>query len=101
MVTLNQKALENALIDLVYAMDVYATLYNLTPAGEYEQTFNFSDSVLTDATKEQAIRLAEVTAGIVKSENYLAWRYGITEEKAKEMMPENVNMSNPFGFNEE
>lgn len=101
MVSLNQKALENALRDLAYAMDVYATLYNLAPAGEYKQTFDFSDSVLTDAVKEQAIRLAEVTAKIVKPENYLAWRYGITEEKAKEMMPENIDMSNPFGFNEE
>jgi len=101
MVTLNQKALENALTDLAYAMDVYATLYNLAPAGEYEQTFDFSDSVLTDANKEQAIRLAEVTAGIVKGENYLAWRYGITEDEAKGMMPQKVNMSDPFGFNEE
>lgn len=100
-VSLNQQALKTALENTVYAMDVYATLYNLCPAGKYEQAFNFSDSVLTNAEKEQAIRLSEVTSGIVKAEKYLAWRYGITEEQAKEMMPEKVNMSNPFGFSEE
>ncbi len=82
-----QKALQKSLNDLVNAMDYLASLYNLSPAGTYQISFNFDDSIITDSQMEQAVRLQEVGAGIVKAENYLIWRYGVTEEQAREMMP--------------
>lgn len=82
-----QGALEDALRDLVYALDVYATLYNLAPAGKYEMAFTWGDSILTDTKSEQAIRFQEASSGFISKEAYLAWRYGVTEEEAAKMVP--------------
>lgn len=88
MVCAGQKNLKKALENLVYAMDIWATLGNLAPAGKYDISFNFGDGVLEDIEKEQQIRMQEVSAGLLKKENYLMWRYGVTEEQAKEMLPQ-------------
>lgn len=82
-----QKAIKTALIDLVYAMDVYVTLGELAPAGEYDISFEFDDSLVVDAQAEQAILLQEVAAGLIKPEMYLMRRYGVSEEQARNMMP--------------
>lgn len=82
-----QKAIKTALIDLVYAMDVYATLGELAPAGEYDISFEFDDSLVVDSKTEQAIMLQEVSAGLIKPEIYLMRRYGVSEEQARMMMP--------------
>lgn len=83
-----QKSLRNALEDLVYAMDTLCTLYNLAPAGKYDVSFEFDDSIIVDSQTEQMVRMQEATAGFVKKEQYLMWRYGVSEEQAREMMPE-------------
>lgn len=85
-----QKALEAALVDTVDAMAEYARLYNLSPAGNYEVSFNFDDSIVVDTEREQAIRMQEVNAGILSPVEYLKWRYGVTDEQAVEMMPKNA-----------
>lgn len=82
-----QKAIKTALIDLVYAMDVYVTLGELAPAGEYDISFEFDDSLVVDSKTEQAIMLQEVSAGLIKPEIYLMRRYGVSEEQARKMMP--------------
>lgn len=82
-----QKSLQTALEDYIYALDVLTTVCNLAPAGSYETQFNWGDGVLEDSEKEQAIRLQEVNSGIISKEEYLMWRYGVTEEQAKEMIP--------------
>ncbi|MDC9201319.1 phage capsid protein, partial [Clostridioides difficile] len=85
-----QKELRNALEDLVYAMDALTTTYNLAPVGKYEQSFDFDDSLIVDNKAEQSIKLQEVASGILKPERYLMWRYGVTEEQAREMMPDDL-----------
>lgn len=87
MVADTQKALQKALEDLIYAIDTWATIYNLAPRGNYETSFEFDDSIIVDSKTEQAIRIQEVSAGLIKPEVYLMWRYGVTEEQAKKMMP--------------
>ena len=82
-----QKALQTALEDLLYAMDTLATLYKLAPAGKYEASFEFDDSIIVDTQSEQVIRMQEASSGFISKEQYLMWRYGVTEEQAKEMMP--------------
>jgi len=84
-----QKAQEAALRDLIYAIDTYCTLYNLAPAGSYDVSFNYDDSIVVDSVAEQAIRMQEVSSGILSPVQYLMWRYGVTEQKAREMMPDN------------
>ncbi len=85
-----QKELRSALEDLVYAMDALTTTYNLAPVGKYEQSFDFDDSLIVDNKAEQSIKLQEVASGILKPERYLMWRYGVTEEQAREMMPDDL-----------
>lgn len=88
MVCSGQRNLKKALEQLVYAIDVWTTLGNLAPVGKYNISFNFGDGVLEDTDKEQQIRLQEVSAGLLRKEDYLMWRYGVTEEQAKEMLPQ-------------
>lgn len=82
-----QKALQTSLEDLLYAMDTLATLYKLAPAGKYEASFEFDDSIIVDTQSEQVIRMQEASSGFISKERYLMWRYGVTEEQAREMMP--------------
>lgn len=88
MICSGQKNLKKALEDTVYAMDIWTTLGGLAPTGKYKVSFNFGDGVLEDSEKEQQIRLQEVSAGLLRKENYLMWRYGVTEEQAKQMLPQ-------------
>ncbi|MEF9987976.1 MAG: phage portal protein [Christensenella sp.] len=84
----NQKSLQAALEQLIYAMDVWTTLGKLAPAGDYEVSFKWDDSIIVDSEAEQLIRMQEVAAGILKPEEYIKWRYGITDDaKILEMMP--------------
>ena len=91
-----QQSLQTALEDYIYALNEYTTACNLAPVGDYEVQFNWGDGVLEDSDKEQAIRLQEVNSGIITKENYLEWRYGVTEEQAKEMIPKS-DITDPFG----
>lgn len=83
----NQIALQHALEDYIYAMDVWTTLGSLAPAGKYETTFKWDDSIITDAESEREKKMQEVVAGILKPEAYLMETRGITEEEARKLMP--------------
>lgn len=82
-----QNSLEFAFDNVIYAMDVLATLYHLAPLGVYEANHDWGDSVLTDSQTEQATMMQEASQGFIKKEIYLMKRYNITEKQAKEMMP--------------
>jgi len=86
----NQKALKTALEDLVYAMDVWCTLYNLTPMGKYEVSFEFDDSIVADRKAEFVEKQALVSAGIMTKWEFRMWYFGEDEETAKK------NISNEF-----
>ena len=47
-----QDALENALIDTIYAVNAFASLYNLSSNGEYVTNIEWKDSILTDTDTE-------------------------------------------------
>ena len=47
-----QEALEQCLLDSVYAMNVFTELYNLAPAGDYDTNIDWKDSILTDTDTE-------------------------------------------------
>lgn len=82
-VTDNQKALKNALVELVYAMDVWCTLYNLTPIGEYSVSFDFDDSIAADRKTEFEEKQTLVANGIMKPWEFRMWYFGEDEETAK------------------
>lgn len=83
-----QAALQKALEHLVWVMDFYATWYELAPSGEYETSFTWGDGVLQDTDKDYQTRKALVDSGYLKPEKLIAWYFGVTEEEAREYMPE-------------
>ncbi len=79
--------LESCLGGLIYALDVFATLYSLAPMGAYEVAYDFGD--ITYNREEDRARWW----GYVVSGNVPAWMFfvkfeGMTEEDAKTMVAE-------------
>ena len=79
----NQAALERCLRDVVRAMDKYATIYHLAPEGEYELSFEWDDSILTDRAQEMQERLELMAQGIISKAEMRQWYTGETEPQAK------------------
>lgn len=79
----NQKALEKCLRDVLRAMDVYATLYGLAPAGEWAASFEWDDSILTDVDAQLQQRLLLVNSGIMSKAELRQWYLGETEAQAE------------------
>ena len=84
-ITENQKALEKALKGAVYALAVWLHYPNAPP--EYEVVTDFDDSILGDWETEMMGMAEDVASGYIRPEIYLAKKYGVSEEKALEMMP--------------
>ena len=79
----NQKALEKCLRDVLRAMDVYATLYNLAPAGEWAASFEWDDSILTDVDAQLQQRLLLVNSGVMSKAELRQWYLGESEAQAE------------------
>lgn len=78
-----QMALEDSLRDTIYAMDALCTLYNITPPGEYEVSFEWDDSIIVDAGEELEKRMSMLNAGITSKLEIRMWFFGETENQAK------------------
>ena len=81
-----QQALKHALEELVYAMDVWCTLYELAPAGELSVSFRFDDSLVSDRSAEFAEKTALLQTGILKPWEFRAWYMGETPKEAKQAL---------------
>ena len=79
----NQAALERCLKNVVRAMDKYATVYNLAPEGEYDISFEWDDSILTDTDRQTQERLMLLNAGIISKAEFREWYFGETAAQAK------------------
>lgn len=82
-ITGNQKALEEALRDVVHAMDVHATLAGLAPEGEYELSFEWDDSIITDTDQQLNERMALANLGVLSRDELRSWYLGETDAQAK------------------
>lgn len=94
--TIRESGLKQGLTDLIRIYDVYATLYGLAPAGVIEPCVTFGDSIFEDTGVEYARRKALADDKYLKPEKLLAWYFGVTEEAAKEMMPEPEKFGSPY-----
>lgn len=90
-----QRELRTAIEDMVYAMSVWAKVYNLSPGGNYEITAEFDDSIVADRKTEYAEKLQLVSAGIMQPWEFRMWYFGEDEKTAKEAIPLDPNL--PFG----
>jgi len=82
-VTDNQKAVQSALNQLLYAMDVWTTLNNLAQNGGYEVAYDFDDSLVTDADAQFAQDARAIGLGVMPKWRFLVRNYGLTEIEAK------------------
>ena len=78
-----QMALQDALEDVVYVMDVYCTLYNVTPDGEYEVSFEWDDSIIVDSESELSKRITLMQNGLASKLETRMWYFGETENQAR------------------
>lgn len=94
-----QKALEDALKDLVYVMDIYCTLYEVTAPGEYDISFEWDDSILVDVETELNKRITLMQNGLASKLETRMWYFGETERQAKEAL-NNVSQENKQSMEE-
>ena len=78
-----QMALQDALEDAVYVMDVYCDLYDVTPAGEYETSFEWDDSIIVDSESELSKRITLMQNGLASRLETRMWYFGETENQAR------------------
>lgn len=87
-ITDTQKALESALNQLLYAMDVWATLYNLAPRGTYKAVFSWDDSIVADHDQQFLQDQQVVTMSAMPLYTFLMRNYGLSETDAKKWVAE-------------
>lgn len=91
-----QNALGHTFDTLIYAMDVYASLYNLAPAGDYEAVYDWGDSILDDQEtkdKEFARDMQLVSADIMNAWELRAKYFNEDEATAKAALPKMQDMA--------
>jgi len=99
-ITDTQKALETALDGLLYAMDVWATLYNLAPRGVWKAEYTWGDSVVADKELQMAQDRQSVTMGVMPKTQFLMRHYRLTEQEAADWLKQaqDEQPQDPFGF---
>jgi len=83
-----QKELETALEQLIWSMDVWATIGGLAPAGGYEVAFQFDDSVVVDKDTQFQQDLRLVGQGLMSKVEFRMRNFGESEELARKALQE-------------
>lgn len=87
-VTAIQNNLKNCLDDFVYSL----AFYNALTTSGYEFICDFKDSILTDEDTERQRDMQDVSAGIMRPEEYRAKWYGETLETALKNLPQSAQV---------
>lgn len=83
-----QMAIQTCLEDLIYVMNVLCELYDITPTGEYETSFEWDDSILVDVNEELGKRMTLMQNGIMSKKEVRMWYMGETDKQAREALLE-------------
>lgn len=81
-----QGATEDAIKNLVHAIDVWMDLKQIAPSGKVEVACDWDDSLIVDKKYELEQLRADVGMGAVGLVEYRMKRFGETEEQAIEML---------------
>lgn len=81
-----QKAIEHTLEDTIYVMNTYCDLYDITPDGEYEVSYEWDDSIINDSDTELTKRMILIQNGIASKLETRMWYFGETERQAREAL---------------
>ena len=79
--------LEDCMGGLIYALNVFADLYDYAPAGDYEVVFDFGD-ITYNREEDRARWWSYVQAGAVPKWKYFVKFEGMSEDEAKAMIDE-------------
>ena len=77
-----QGALQTALEDLIYGIDVLMTLYKIPHKNNPNANFDWDDSILVDSEKKQTQSLVERNAGLIDDIEYFIQTRDYSEEEA-------------------
>lgn len=81
-----QKALEETLEQLIWAMDTWATIGKAAPAGSYDVSFKFDDSVLVDRDTQFQQDLRLVTQGLMSKVEFRMRNFNESKEVARKKL---------------
>lgn len=79
--------LETCMDGLIYALNVFADLYELAPTGEYETVYDFGD-ITYNREEDRQRWWGYVVSGKVPAWMYFVKFEGMSEDEAKEMVAE-------------
>ncbi len=85
-----QRAFEDTLDGLVYAMNAWCDLARLAPAGTYSVDYNWGDGVLDDPEtrrQDMALDMQRVAAGLMRDVDFVMKWDKVDEETARKMLP--------------
>ncbi len=88
-----QRELKTAIEGALYAIDVWAGIYNLAPSGKYSVTTEFDDSIVADRKAEFAEKMQLVTAGMMPPWEFRMWYFGEDEKTAREAVAHGTDLS--------
>ena len=92
-----QDNLEDCILDVIYAINVFTELYNLAPSGDYTTNIEWKDSILTDTDTELEQKLSLKEAGILSKAEIRAWYTGESIESAQ-MQIDKINEESSSGL---
>ena len=67
-------------------MNAYCDLYDITPDGEYEVSYEWDDSIINDTDTELTKRMILIQNGIASKLETRMWYFGETERQAREAL---------------
>lgn len=82
--------LQSALDDTIYAMNVFADLYNLAPAGAYDVAYDFGD-ITYNVDEDRNRNYQLMVQGIIPRWYYLMKWEGFSEEEARRIAEDAAN----------
>ena len=88
-----QNAIKKTLEDVVYIMNAYCDMYDITPDGDYDISFDFDDSLLTDYDTELSKRVLMMNNGLTSKVETRMWYFGETERQAEQAL-EKIKLEN-------
>lgn len=79
---------EDCMLDLVYAWDVLANYYGITPMGEYDVNFDWSNEYIETFSDRQNAILAGIPIGATDAVDYRSFVFEESPETARERVAE-------------
>lgn len=102
-ITDTQKAVENCLNQLFYAMDIWATIAKLSAKGSYEVVYYFDDSIVADHDSQFSQDSQAIGMQVMSKIEFRMRNYGETEDVARKAIAlvtaeqPDANLNNPTG----